>query len=1010
MKRISILVLLILALAVALAACAPAPEVEPPHEHQFSDEWCADATYHWHVDVCDAADHEADAIASKYEHRGYEEDGVCDVCDYVKFYTVAVDAPANVTVAGDLTTKNGKDVTFTAAVSEVYELSFEGAAVVGEPVLADGVLTYTLKVENVESADVEVVISAKQVKYYNVFETIEGTLAPEDEEEPLPTWQFVTKEEKVYLKAGTYTLVAINSEDNIEVAGADEMYDAATKITVLEDGEYTINVRGYFWDATADADYVIEICDAYETEFELDGMSGECVVPKASLNVTVTVPTPGAYVFKAVGFETLFVATTEENEKVELTLSPLDGFDKAIDMEWSLSAVEWNTVAPEGNLVNFNYADIYFIAINIETDGVYSVVVEGDVYTNVHRYFEWDGSFEYCGSSFNGYAGDTVYLGILSYGYGEATVKVQAPGGAAGGDDEVEAEDLVLGKVEITGKPATYTFTAGEAGSLNIALENAAMGPVEIKVTVNGNSYYIYTQSDKTFELAAGDTVLVEVDSDGGWSNMISTWTVAGGEEGGEAALGTAENPYVVVAGESVNVMIIGNSGPVYVKVPAGVTATIDNGAYFMDGTSPVMSVTPDEDTVYQVNANNSMAGAICNIEGVAASTGDDEEPEVAGDGSEFDPYIFDGTKEIFIYASYNMPTFVTVKGGVVATLAFDATFFLDPSTSIGKTVAPAVDTTYAIIADTRAGSMGYLQVGEAVEGVVGSGSETDPFVFDGANDIEFTAQAYQPVFVVVKGGVTAVISGNAEFFVLENYSTTSVGKTVSPAEDCTYLVFMTKGAANGECVLSTEAKEPETPALENTLPLDAAQTLSSSQEFRYTAATAGVLKINNFVIIMTGNSTGSYTINGGDAVLLEKGNSYEIALAAGDVFVLTIDIQGTQFVGFTASFEEGVADEGGEDENAGGLVIGSNAVELEITGYYIAGKEVTFTAAEAGNYYIMFDFGANGIVGGEEIGNPYMFSLEAGESFTFLLTGDIDLATDPENGTKTVTFTIGKN
>lgn len=723
MKRISILVLLILALAVALAACAPAPEVEPPHEHQFSDEWCADATYHWHVDVCDAADHEADAIASKYEHRGYEEDGVCDVCDYVKFYTVAVDAPANVTVAGDLTTKNGKDVTFTAAVSEVYELSFEGAVVVGEPVLADGVLTYTVKVENVESFDVEVVISAKQVKYYNVFETIEGTLAPEDEEEPLPTWKYVKKEEKVYLKAGTYTIVAINSENNIEVAGADEMYDVASKITVLEDGEYTIYVRGYFWDATADADYVIEICDAYETEIELDGMSGECVVPKGYLNVTVTVPTPGAYVFKAVGFETIFVGTTEENEKVELTLSPLDGFDKAIDMEWSLTAVEWNTVAPEGNLVNFNYSDIYFVAINTETDGEYSVVVEGDVYTNVYRYFDWDGSFEYSGSSFYGYAGDTVYIGIVSYGYGEATVKVQAPGGAAGGDDEVEAEDLVLGKVEIQGVNATYTFTAGEAGSLNIALENAIMGPVEIKVTVNGDSSYIYTQNDKTFELAAGDTVLVEVDSDGGWSNMISTWTVAGGEEGGdEAALGTAENPYVVVAGESVNVMIVGNSGPVYVKVPAGVTATIDSGAYFMDGTSPAMSVTPDEDTVYQVNANNSMAGAICNIEGVAASTGDDEEPGV--------------------------------------------------------------------------------------------------------------------------------------------------------------------------------------PALENTLPLDKAQTLSSSQEFRYTAAAAGILKIDRFVILSDGNTTGSYTINGGDAVLLATGNSYEIALDAGDVFVLTIDIHDGQFVGFTATFE----------------------------------------------------------------------------------------------------------
>ena len=107
MKRLSILVLVILALVVALTACAE------PHVHSFNDGWCADATHHWLEANCEHENEDADV---KFEHTF--ENGKCTECGYYSYYTVAVDAPANVTVSGDLTTKNGNDVTFTASVSE----------------------------------------------------------------------------------------------------------------------------------------------------------------------------------------------------------------------------------------------------------------------------------------------------------------------------------------------------------------------------------------------------------------------------------------------------------------------------------------------------------------------------------------------------------------------------------------------------------------------------------------------------------------------------------------------------------------------------------------------------------------------------------------------------------------------------------------------------------------------------------------------------------------------------
>ena len=101
MKRLSLLVLLVIAMTVALTACFGTTTPADTHVHTYTDDWCVDATNHWHAADCEHKDETIVKTAHDFV------DGKCSVCGYYSYYTVTVNAPAGVTVAGDLTTKNG---------------------------------------------------------------------------------------------------------------------------------------------------------------------------------------------------------------------------------------------------------------------------------------------------------------------------------------------------------------------------------------------------------------------------------------------------------------------------------------------------------------------------------------------------------------------------------------------------------------------------------------------------------------------------------------------------------------------------------------------------------------------------------------------------------------------------------------------------------------------------------------------------------------------------------------
>lgn len=109
------------------------------------------------------------------------------------------------------------------------------------------------------------------------------------------------------------------------------------------------------------------------------------------------------------------------------------------------------------------------------------------------------------------------------------------------------------------------------------------------------------------------------------------------------------------------------------------------------------------------------------------------------------------------------------------------------------------------------------------------------------------------------------------------------------------------------------------------------------------------------------------------------------------------------QIVGSTGTTEEPASNV---------LVLGENAVYVTIENYYCAGVEMTFTATEAGTYTISAAEGEENAdltdLGTEQWIEtlPYEFTLEAGESITFLVCTSANVMTTTED---TIDLVIAK-
>lgn len=411
MKRLSLLVLLVIAMTVALTACFGTATPADTHVHTYTDDWCVDATNHWHAADCEHKDETIVKTAHDFV------DGKCSVCGYYSYYTVTVNAPAGVTVAGDLTTKNGADVTFTATAAEAFVLTATGAEQVGEATVADGKVTYTYKVAAVKSADVAVEITAKQVKLATV--VAEGTA----QFDSFTMYDFSTTDITFTVPAaGTY-LVTVFSEDLEGITFNDG--DEVALVYAAEAGEQTVTTR-YFSEQTSDEpvsfNYTVV---AYEELFNLPAMSGEGYVLPANVPVTVvlTVPTPGMYQFATDGEylynsdaygSTHYFMTTRYNETVTFTVELYDAAEALFTLNWEVSEVTFEALEFGETDIALPYGEYVPFSFTAPADGEYQFLVSDMV--GIFYYNEYYGSLLTFYEDFISISeGETFEFFLLSY-------------------------------------------------------------------------------------------------------------------------------------------------------------------------------------------------------------------------------------------------------------------------------------------------------------------------------------------------------------------------------------------------------------------------------------------------------------------------------------------------------------------------------------------------------------------------------------------------------------------
>lgn len=340
MKRILSVALCLLLAAAMLVGCNEPKE--EPHKHAYASDWTSDATNHWHASTCGH-----DVKASEAAHLDTTPvDGVCDVCEYVLYYTVTVAAPENVTVAGTLTAVPGADVTFTATVDEAYRLVVNGATVVSEAV-QNGNKIYTCKVSAL-AANTSVAIAAEKIAFGGFVGEASGSIEQTGKITTAPITVTVPA-------AGTYLMYELADEEGMTVGmefgdSEDPEYGWQTYYVFTAEAAGEVAVYAYLYDYEYEADATVDF--AYNLiaieDVILPALNGEgYVLPtNAFINVTVTLPAAGMYQMVASegvaindDLGAAVIKATEDALTVTVTVMMQDDSELSFDFDWAIEAL-----------------------------------------------------------------------------------------------------------------------------------------------------------------------------------------------------------------------------------------------------------------------------------------------------------------------------------------------------------------------------------------------------------------------------------------------------------------------------------------------------------------------------------------------------------------------------------------------------------------------------------------------------------------------------------------------
>ena len=304
---------------------------------------------------------------------------------------------------------------------------------------------------------------------------------------------------------------------------------------------------------------------------------------------------------------------------------------------------------------------------------------------------------------------------------------------------------------------------------------------------------------------------------------------------------------------------------------------------YTINGEGPY---TLENGNVHELALFYDMIAITVTNDGGYQSIGATWEAVVEPDGSQENPYIFDGSKDLSYLADPGKPSYlVMVKGGTTAYILGKVTF--NDGVENFTVVSPEVDTLYAVVTTVPDGASFVITATKPAEG--GDGSEYNPFIFDGTAEIQY-ATGWDNVFVIVKGGVTASITGDATFYADDYF--TPFGTTVSPAEDTLYIIKANNwDGAEGVIFVPAEGGDEPAPTVETTLPMTGRSIeFNSNKEYTFVAEVAGTLNLKQNAFINGTYARVIVKVNNGESVTLELNVAQDFVLEAGDVVYITLE------------------------------------------------------------------------------------------------------------------------
>ncbi len=275
---------------------------EPPHIHEFdSSKWQSDATGHWHASTCGH-----DVRADETGHNSYEEDGVCDTCQYVvfHFYTVNVTMPEESVMikapdgsdALSFVAKEGTDVVFHLTLPRYIEIiNMKGATPGDDPVVEGVNHTYTVTVKAIKG-DTEVTMELKKNSNVQVIvDYAEATLEV--------TKKFTNATGQVTFRipsAGRYIIYANNTDIDFNLAGNIAPQDDTSNAYIFDApaGDVTLDCTYFAWSVPADNKLVFNYVVArVEKNTTLDSLDGNgCIMPtNYAVNISFKLPSAGFY-------------------------------------------------------------------------------------------------------------------------------------------------------------------------------------------------------------------------------------------------------------------------------------------------------------------------------------------------------------------------------------------------------------------------------------------------------------------------------------------------------------------------------------------------------------------------------------------------------------------------------------------------------------------------------------------------------------------------------------------